>query len=165
MEFKSDLLIDSDSYNSFYQAPHLEKYKISCKETCICTDFSLKHLTLAISQYLAICLAVSIPFRWSHSWLSILQTIVDRPFAVITYTEAVDRLLKAKKKFEYPVKWGSDLQSEHERYLTEQEFAGTPLFVTDYPKGIKAILSSERRFVCRALASNSRREYYYRGIR
>lgn len=63
---------------------------------------------------------------------------MDKPFAVITYTEAVDRLLKAKKKFEYPVKWGADLQSEHERYLTEQEFAGTPLFVTDYPKGIKA---------------------------
>ena len=68
----------------------------------------------------------------------VMQTIVDRPFAVITYTEAVERLLKAKKKFEYPVKWGSDLQSEHERYLTEQEFSGTPLFVTDYPKGIKA---------------------------
>ena len=72
--------------------------------------------------------------------LTALQTIVDRPFAVISYTEAVDRLLKAKKKFEYPVKWGADLQSEHERYLTEQEFSGTPLFVTDYPKGIKASL-------------------------
>ena len=65
------------------------------------------------------------------------QSIVDKPFAVITYTEAVDLLLKADRKFEYPVKWGSDLQSEHERYLTEHVFSGTPLFVTDYPKGIK----------------------------
>ena len=63
---------------------------------------------------------------------------MDKPFAVITYTEAVDLLLKADKKFEYPVKWGADLQREHERYLTEQVFSGTPLFVTDYPKGIKA---------------------------
>ena len=74
----------------------------------------------------------------------ILQSIVDRPFAVITYTEAVDRLLKAKKKFEFPVQWGSDLQSEHERYLTEQEFSGTPLFVTDYPKDIKVSLTGLR---------------------
>ena len=66
-----------------------------------------------------------------------VQSIVDKPFAVITYTEAVDLLLKADKKFEYPVKWGADLQSEHERYLTEHVFSGTPLFVTDYPKGIK----------------------------
>lgn len=60
----------------------------------------------------------------------------------------MELLLKAKVKFEFPVKWGSDLQSEHERYLTEKEFGGTPLFVTDYPKDIKvqdvvnAILSS-----------------------
>lgn len=69
-----------------------------------------------------------------------LQAIVQKPFQVITYTEAIDLLLKATKKFEFPVKWGSDLQSEHERYLTEQEFSGTPLFVTDYPKGIKVLI-------------------------
>jgi len=67
-----------------------------------------------------------------------VQSIVDKPFAVVTYTEAVDLLRKANRKFEYPVKWGADLQSEHERYLTEHVFSGTPLFVTDYPKGIKA---------------------------
>ena len=79
-----------------------------------------------------------------------MQAIVDKPFAVITYTEAVDTLLKAKKKFEYPVTWGADLQSEHERYLTEQEFSGTPLFVTDYPKGIKVCkLSKKCRNPCR----------------
>lgn len=62
---------------------------------------------------------------------------MDKPFATITYTQAVELLLKAKQKFEFPVSWGSDLQSEHERYLTETEFEGTPLIVTDYPKDIK----------------------------
>lgn len=69
----------------------------------------------------------------------LLQDIVQKPFARLTYTDAVELLLKAKVKFEFPVKWGSDLQSEHERYLTEQEFDGTPLFVTDYPKDIKVM--------------------------
>ncbi|KAL3140446.1 hypothetical protein ABBQ38_004705 [Trebouxia sp. C0009 RCD-2024] len=67
-----------------------------------------------------------------------LQDVVHKPFARLTYTDAVELLLKAKVKFEFPVQWGSDLQSEHERYLTEKEFDGTPLFVTDYPKDIKA---------------------------
>lgn len=62
---------------------------------------------------------------------------MHKPFARLTYTDAVELLLKAKVKFEFPVQWGSDLQSEHERYLTEKEFDGTPLFVTDYPKDIK----------------------------
>lgn len=67
----------------------------------------------------------------------VLQDIVQKPFARLSYSDAVELLLKAKVKFEFPVKWGSDLQSEHERYLTEKEFNGTPLFVTDYPKDIK----------------------------
>ena len=66
-----------------------------------------------------------------------VQDVANKPFAVITYTEAVERLEKSGAKFEYPVCWGADLQSEHERYLTEKDFGGTPLFVTDYPKGIK----------------------------
>jgi asparaginyl-tRNA synthetase len=65
-----------------------------------------------------------------------LQSVVDKDFAHITYTEAVDRLISAKKKFEYPVKWGTDLQSEHERYLSEEVFK-CPLIVTDYPASIK----------------------------
>ncbi|DBA99168.1 TPA: hypothetical protein ACH3X3_011790 [Trebouxia sp. C0006] len=67
-----------------------------------------------------------------------LQDIVAKPFARLSYTDAVELLQKAKKRFTFPVKWGSDLQSEHERYLTETEFNGTPLFITDYPKDIKA---------------------------
>ena len=55
----------------------------------------------------------------------------------MTYTEAVERLERSGKKFEFPVHWGADLQSEHERYLTE-EVVGKPLFLIDYPKEIKA---------------------------
>lgn len=66
-----------------------------------------------------------------------LQGIVNADFAHITYTEAVEILEKHKDKFEYPVYWGADLQTEHERFLTEQVFA-KPVFVTDYPKEIKA---------------------------
>ncbi|NOR25282.1 MAG: asparagine--tRNA ligase [Desulforhopalus sp.] len=65
-----------------------------------------------------------------------LQGIVDKEFAHITYTEAVERLKKAKKKFEYPIDWGRDLQSEHERYLSEDVFQ-CPITVTDYPASIK----------------------------
>jgi asparaginyl-tRNA synthetase len=65
-----------------------------------------------------------------------LAAIVDKEFGHVTYTEAVDLLLEAKKKFDYPVKWGIDLQSEHERYLTEEIFK-RPLIVTDYPVSIK----------------------------
>ena len=66
-----------------------------------------------------------------------LHHIVDSDFARITYTEAVEILEKHKDKFQYPVFWGADLQTEHERYLTEEIFK-KPTFVTDYPKEIKA---------------------------
>lgn len=66
-----------------------------------------------------------------------LDGIVNSEFAHITYTEAIDILKGNKEKFEFPVEWGSDLQTEHERYLTEQVF-NKPVFVTDYPKEIKA---------------------------
>ncbi|MBC7959587.1 MAG: asparagine--tRNA ligase, partial [Vallitaleaceae bacterium] len=62
---------------------------------------------------------------------------LNSDFAHITYTEAVEVLQKNKEKFEYPVTWGSDLQTEHERYLTEQVYK-KPVFVTNYPKDIKA---------------------------
>ena len=66
-----------------------------------------------------------------------LNTIVNNDFGHVTYTEAIDLLAKSGEKFEYPVKWGIDLQTEHERYLTEKIFK-KPVFVTDYPKDIKA---------------------------
>ncbi len=66
-----------------------------------------------------------------------LHHIVESDFARITYTEAVKLLEEHKDKFQYPVFWGADLQTEHERYLTEEIFK-KPTFVTDYPKEIKA---------------------------
>lgn len=66
-----------------------------------------------------------------------LSNVVNNKFAHVTYTEAIEILQKNKDKFDYPVEWGSDLQTEHERYLTEEVFK-RPVFVTDYPKEIKA---------------------------
>jgi asparaginyl-tRNA synthetase len=66
-----------------------------------------------------------------------LNNIVSSDFARISYTEAVELLLKSEKEFQYPVEWGIDLQTEHERYITEEIFK-KPVFVTDYPKEIKA---------------------------
>ena len=66
-----------------------------------------------------------------------LNNVLNNEFGRITYTEAIEILEKSGKKFEFPVKWGIDLQSEHERYLAEEYFK-KPVFVTDYPKEIKA---------------------------
>lgn len=66
-----------------------------------------------------------------------LDNIVSSEFDRITYTEAVELLEKSGRKFQYPVEWGIDLQTEHERYLTEKVY-GKPIFVIDYPKDIKA---------------------------
>ncbi|MCM0082773.1 asparagine--tRNA ligase [Geomonas sp. Red32] len=66
-----------------------------------------------------------------------IEAVATATFARMTYTEAIERLKKAAVSFQYPVEWGLDLQSEHERYLTEQVVGG-PVFVTGYPKGIKA---------------------------
>ena len=66
-----------------------------------------------------------------------LNHIVTSDFGKVTYTEAVEMLKNCGKTFEYPVEWGVDLQTEHERYLTEEIFK-RPVFVTDYPKDIKA---------------------------
>jgi asparaginyl-tRNA synthetase len=75
--------------------------------------------------------------RIDKTLLERLTSLADSRFEIISYTEAVDILTKADVKFEFPVKWGIDLQSEHERYLTEQAF-NTPVTVIDYPKEIKA---------------------------
>ena len=66
-----------------------------------------------------------------------LTNLVENEFGHVTYTEAIEILEKSGKKFDYPVKWGIDMQTEHERYLTEEVF-GKPVFVTDYPADIKA---------------------------
>lgn len=66
-----------------------------------------------------------------------LNNVLNSDFEHITYSQAIDILKKEKEKFQYPVEWGSDLQTEHERFITEKVF-GKPVFVTDYPKEIKA---------------------------
>ena len=66
-----------------------------------------------------------------------LEHVASSDFGRVSYTEAIDILQKSGRKFEYPISWGSDLQTEHERYLTEEHFK-CPVFVTDYPKEIKA---------------------------
>ena len=67
-----------------------------------------------------------------------LQHVAESDFGRVTYTEAVKLLKESGQRFDYPVEWGIDLQTEHERYLTEQIFK-KPVIVTDYPKEIKAI--------------------------
>ncbi|OPZ74263.1 MAG: Asparagine--tRNA ligase [Firmicutes bacterium ADurb.Bin456] len=71
------------------------------------------------------------------SLLGRLENLIDSKFGHVTYSEAIEILHKSGVEFEYPVAWGLDLQTEHERYLTEKHF-GKPVFVTDYPKEFKA---------------------------
>ena len=76
--------------------------------------------------------------QWvDKSLIATLEHMVNSEFVRLTYTEAIDILEKSGETFEYPVEWGRDLQSEHERYLTEKHLK-RPCIVTDYPKGIKA---------------------------
>jgi asparaginyl-tRNA synthetase len=65
-----------------------------------------------------------------------IKAVVEKPFAHMTYTQAIDVLTACDEKFEYPISWGTDLQAEHERYLTEQHVGG-PLILSDYPSTIK----------------------------
>jgi asparaginyl-tRNA synthetase len=75
--------------------------------------------------------------RISQGIIENLQHIIQSEFKRVSYTEAVDNLIKSKAKFEFPVEWGIDLQSEHEKFLTEQIY-GLPVIITDYPRQIKA---------------------------
>jgi asparaginyl-tRNA synthetase len=74
--------------------------------------------------------------RIDDTTIATLQQIMSSDFVRLPYTEAVEILEKCGEKFDYPVKWGIDLQSEHERYLTEQKFKG-PVILYDYPRTIK----------------------------
>ena len=75
--------------------------------------------------------------RIDNTVLERLTNIVDQPFLRVTYSDAIDILLKSGKKFEFPVEWGIDMASEHERFLSETHFKA-PVVVTDYPRDIKA---------------------------
>ncbi len=75
--------------------------------------------------------------RIDDTVLAALETVRDRDFLRLSYTEAIELLEKSGEKFEFPVRWGADLQAEHERYLTEKKF-NAPVILYDYPRGIKA---------------------------
>ena len=75
--------------------------------------------------------------QYDKELLGRLNFVVENAFQRLTYTEAVEILKSAKQKFEFPVDWGTDLQSEHERYLVEKHFK-KPVILTNYPKEIKA---------------------------
>ena len=75
--------------------------------------------------------------RIDSTVLETMRAVIETEFKRISYTEAIEELEGATRKFEYPVSWGIDLQSEHERYLTEVRYRG-PVIITDYPKQIKA---------------------------
>lgn len=102
-----------------------------------CAESYLKHCIQHILQSCPEDLAFFERF-YQKGLIHRLESIVDSGFQVITYTEAVERLKSSDVEFEYPVEWGLDLQSEHERYLTEVDFQGTPVVIKDYPKDIKA---------------------------
>ncbi|USS90036.1 asparagine--tRNA ligase [Fructilactobacillus carniphilus] len=93
-----------------------------------------------VVQYLLDHAQADLQFLTDHvdeHLLDRLQQTVAEPFARITYTEAIERLEQADADFKFPVKWGIDLKAEHEQYLAEQVFH-KPVFVTDYPRDIKA---------------------------
>ncbi|MGC9518187.1 MAG: asparagine--tRNA ligase [Desulfuromonadaceae bacterium] len=95
---------------------------------CFLIEYALEHCRTDLEFFDA---------RIEPGLLDKLQRVAEAGFCTMSYTEAVETLKQAQKSFEYPVEWGLDLQSEHERYLCE-EVVGGPLFVVDYPKEIKA---------------------------
>ena len=123
---------------------HLAEFWMIEPEMAFCDleqnmDTAEEFLKYIISYVLEHCAA---DMQFFNKWieagrLGILQKIATSTFTRITYTEAISELQKSKTDFEFPVKWGIDLQSEHEKYLTEQVFKN-PVIISDYPKEIKA---------------------------
>jgi asparaginyl-tRNA synthetase len=123
---------------------HLAEFWMVEPEMAFCNlegnmDLAEEFLKFVFRQVMAQC-AEDMAFfnqRIDDSVLATADNIINNEFERITYTDAVKLLEKADKAFEYPVAWGIDLQSEHERYLAEDYFK-KPLIVTDYPREIKA---------------------------
>ncbi len=127
-----------------YTSRHLSEFWMMEPEMAFC---DLDEMIILIEDFLKHLISYSIEqceeeMAFFNQWIDkgrqkVLQSIVESDFAKITYTEAVDILKKSKRNFEFPVGWGLDLQSEHERFLSEEYFK-KPVFVTDYPRDIKA---------------------------
>ena len=123
---------------------HLAEFWMIEPEVAFCELDGLSELAEDFLKYIFSYVLEHCPedMEFFNKWydetaISTLRSIVDSTFERITYTEAVDLLQKSGEAFEFPVSWGVDLQSEHERYLTETKIK-KPVIVTDYPKEIKA---------------------------
>lgn len=101
-----------------------------------CAESYVKFCIAYILQHSAEDLAFCDQFL-EKGLLTRLQHVADTPFACLTYTEAIEILEKSDRSFEFPIQWGMDLQSEHERFLSE-EYCKRPVFLINYPQKIKA---------------------------
>ena len=106
------------------------------EEMCEIAEAFLKHLLVFCLERHQEDLEFLQKF-YNKTLMATLESIVQASFQKITYTEAIDILGQAQESFQFPVQWGADLQSEHERFLTEKHFQG-PVTLVDYPKDIKA---------------------------
>ena len=115
----------------------LEPEMAFCDLTCNMdlAEEMLKYLLSSVVEHCVEDMALFDKFI-EKGLLDKLHHVIDNDFVRITYTEAVDELLNSGRDFEFPVSWGVDLQSEHERYLTEEAYR-LPLIVSDYPASIK----------------------------
>src|SRR3954451_3245138 len=123
---------------------HLAEFYMIEPEMAFCdlkdnADLAEAFLKSQVEQVMSACLPdLQFLSKWYEpDLLKTLEGLLAASFERVTYTEAVDLLNKSGKNFEFPTHWGADLQSEHERYLTEELFK-KPVIVTDYPKEIKA---------------------------
>lgn len=123
---------------------HLAEFWMIEPEMAFCDLNGDMDVAEAFLKYIFSYLLESCPddMDFFNAWISKgvidnLEKIIKSSFERITYTEAVEQLGKAKVDFEFPVSWGMDIQSEHEKFLTEKIY-NKPVIVTDYPKGIKA---------------------------
>jgi asparaginyl-tRNA synthetase len=123
---------------------HLAEFYMIEPEMAFCNlkddqDLAEAFLKSQVAQVMDSCRAdLEFLSKWYEpELLKTLELLVNSQFERITYTEAIDLLQKSGRNFEFPTVWGADLQSEHERYLTEDLFK-KPVIVTDYPKEIKA---------------------------
>lgn len=123
---------------------HLAEFWMIEPEMAFCDincnmDIAESFIKFILSEVLSVC-AEDMQFfdtRIQPGLLDSLREVVEKPFARVTYGETIEKLKSSGRQFEFPVEWGSDLQSEHEKFLTEHVYNG-PVIVTDYPKEIKA---------------------------